>query len=202
VHLRFDRGLPAALDKCSNLLHKSISKQQVLPMSPLRSNMTGKSLAISGVGTWRQSGRMRASLVVLESTETHEFSDATYVRKKSKYIYMRNQLIKQSKLERSSGAPLFYHRSLHKCAGDHIGLLRNPSFTAWLLNNTLQSKSSDLTYYSPRGRSICSPFFPLSSTPARAWHCMTTYYWTRPPHITHSNSPHLSTHISRWLTTM
>jgi hypothetical protein len=44
---------------------------------------------------------------------------------------MRNQLIKQSKLELSSGAPLFYHRSLHKWAGNHIGLLGNPSFTAW-----------------------------------------------------------------------
>jgi hypothetical protein len=38
---------------------------------------------------------------------------------------MLNQLIKQSKLERSSGAPLFYHRSLHKWAGDNIGLLRD-----------------------------------------------------------------------------
>jgi hypothetical protein len=60
-------------------------KIKFVPMSPFRSNMTGNSLAISGVGTWLQSGRMRASFVVLESTETHKFSDATYVWKKSKY---------------------------------------------------------------------------------------------------------------------
>jgi hypothetical protein len=55
----------------------------LLPMSPFRSNMTGKSLAFSGVGKWLQSGRMRAYLIVLESTEPHKFSDATYVWKKS-----------------------------------------------------------------------------------------------------------------------
>jgi hypothetical protein len=50
-----------------------------LLISIFRSNMTGKSLALSGVGEWLQSGRIRASLVVLELTETHEFSDATDV---------------------------------------------------------------------------------------------------------------------------
>jgi hypothetical protein len=97
---------------------------------------------------------------------------------------------KAEQVRASLRSPLFYHR-LHKWAGDHIGLLRNPSFTAWVLSNTLQSKSSDLTHYSPSGRSIWSPYFPLPSTPARAWHCMTTYCWNRPPHITHSNSPPL-----------
>jgi hypothetical protein len=50
-----------------------------LLISLFRSNMTGKSLALSGVGEWLQRGQIRASSVVLESTETHEFSDATYV---------------------------------------------------------------------------------------------------------------------------
>jgi hypothetical protein len=58
-----------------------------LPMGPFRSNITGKSLAFSGVGKLLQSGRMRAYLMVLESTEPHKFSDATQAWKRSTYTF-------------------------------------------------------------------------------------------------------------------
>jgi hypothetical protein len=56
-----------------------------LTNEPLPVKYDRKSLAFSEVSKWLQSGQMRASSVVLKSTETRKFSDATYVWKKSKY---------------------------------------------------------------------------------------------------------------------
>jgi hypothetical protein len=79
VKLTFFRAIQAQMASLHRHRQASVSEVIFLPMSHFWSNLTGEKHASSAVHKSLQSGRIVASVVVLQSSETFECNDAIYV---------------------------------------------------------------------------------------------------------------------------